>query len=119
MLKKITMVKRRKKQTSTAGHLSLFKTSPVRQDEETRRKPKIKPAEPSKSAAPILIPPAPVEAARTPENSLKTEMPDRDTLNRLWKENPETLHAFNRMKKINPHVITLVQAFSLVPTKNE
>jgi len=117
MLKKITMVKRRKKQTSTAGHLSLFKTSPVRQDEETRRKPKIKPAEPSKSAAPILIPPAPAEAVKTPENSLKTEMPDRDALNRLWKENPKALDTLNRMKEINPCVITLVRAFSLVPQK--
>jgi len=117
MLKKLTMVKRRKKQTLAAGQLSLFEVAPVRQEEETRPKPKIKPAEPSKSAAPILIPPAPVEAAQTPENSLKTEMPDRDTLNRLWKANPEALHAFNRMKETNPCVITLVQAFSLVPQK--
>lgn len=117
MLKKLTMVKRRKKQTSTAGQLSLFEVTPVRQEEESRRKPKTKPAEPLKTAAPTLIPPAPVEAVKTPENSLKTEMPDRDELNRLWKENPGALSALNRMKKSNPHVITLVQAFSLVPAK--
>jgi len=116
---KQAMKRHTKQGGATYGQLCLFETPRIRQEEKTRPKPKIKPAEPSKPAAPILIPPAPVEAARTPENSLKTEMPDRDTLNRLWKENPETLHAFNRMKKINPHVITLVQAFSLVPTKNE
>jgi len=112
-------MKRNKKQGgATYGQLCLFETPPLRQqEEENRRTQKRKPVEASKSAAPILIPPAPVEAAQTPENSLKTEMPDRDTLNRLWKENPEALHAFNRMKETNPCVITLVQAFSLVPQK--
>jgi len=74
------VMKRRKKQTLAAGQLSLFEVAPVRQEEETRPKPKIKPVEASKSAAPILIPPAPVEAVKTPENSLKTEMPDREEL---------------------------------------
>jgi len=117
MLKKLTMVKRRKKQTLAAGQLSLFEVAPVRQEEESRRAPKRKPAEALKTAAPTLIPPAPVEAAQTPENSLKTEMPDRDTLNRLWKANPGALHTLNRMKEINPHIITLVQTFCLVPYK--
>jgi len=111
------VMKRRKKQNLAAGQLSLFEVAPVRQEEESRPKPKIKPAEALKSAAPILIPPAPVEAVKTPENSLKTEMSDRQELNCAWKENPQALHAFNRMKETNPCVITLVQAFSLVPQK--
>jgi len=111
-------MKRNKKQGgATYGQLCLFETPRIWQEEESRRAPKIKPAEALKTAAPTLIPPAPVEAAQTPENSLKTEMPDRDTLNRLWKANPGALHTLNRMKEINPHIITLVQTFCLVPYK--
>jgi len=112
------VMKRSKKQGgSTYGQLCLFETPRIRQEEETRRKPKIKPAEALKLTVPALVPPTPVEAVKTPENSLKTEMPDRDTLNRLWKANPGALHTLNRMKEINPHIITLVQAFCLVPYK--
>jgi len=108
-------MKRRKKQTSTAGQLSLFKTSPVRQEEESRTKPKKRPTEPLKPAALTLIPPAPVQALKQPENALKTEMPDRQTLNRLWKENPRALNTLNQMVKKNPAILTLVRRLGLVP----
>jgi len=108
-------MKRRKKQNSTAGQLSLFEVAPVRQEEESRRAPKRKPAEPLKSAAPILIPPAPVEAVKQPENTLQTEMLDREELNCLWKANPEALHTLNRMAKKNPAILTLVRRLTLVP----
>jgi len=109
------VMKRRKKQILAAGQLCLFEVAPVRQEEETRRAPKRKPAEALKTAAPILIPPAPFEAPETPENTLKTEMLGRQELNRAWKENPEALHTLNRMKEINPNIITLVRRFALVP----
>jgi len=93
-------MKRNKKQGgATYGQLCLFETPRIRQEEETRRKPKRKPAEALKTAALTLIPPAPVEAVKTPKNSLKTEMPNREELRRLWKENPEALGALNRMAK--------------------
>ena len=110
-------MKRRKKQNSTAGQLSLFEVAPVRQEEENRTKPKRKPAEPSKPVAFTSLPPGAVEAVKTPENSLKTEMPDREELNRLWKENPEALRTLNRMKEVNPGIMNLTRAFSLVPAK--
>jgi len=95
------VMKRRKKQILAAGQLCLFEVAPVRQEEKTRRASKTKPVEALKSAAPILIPPAPFEAPETPENTLKTEMLDRQELNRAWKENPEALHTLNRMAKKN------------------
>jgi len=112
------MKRSKKRNEVSSGQLCLFETPSIRQqEEESRPKPKRKPAEALKLTVPALVPPTPVEAFKRPENSLKTEMPDRDTLNRLWKENPQALHTLNRMKEINPHVITLVQTFCLVPYK--
>lgn len=111
-------MKRSKKQNEAApGQLCLFDLPGIRQqEEETRRtKPQRKPAAPSKSATLTLIPPTPEPALKQPENALQTKIPDREELNRLWKANPGALHTLNRMKEINPHVITLVRRFALVP----
>jgi len=109
-------MKRNKKQGgATYGQLCLFETPRIRQEEERRTKPKKKPAATLKTATPTLIPPAPVEAVKTPENVLKTEMSDRQELNRAWKENPEALHTLNQMAKKNPAVLTLVRRLGLVP----
>ncbi len=45
-------MKRRKKTNQHSRAALSFEVAPVRQEEETRRKPKIKPAEPLKSATP-------------------------------------------------------------------
>jgi len=109
-------MKQSKKQNEAASRqLCLFEQPEIRQEEERRTKPKKKPAEVLKTAGPALIPPAPVEAVKTPENALKTEMSDRQELNRAWKENPEALHTLNRMARKNPDVFTLVRRFALVP----
>lgn len=108
-------MKRSKKQNNTTGQLFLFEVAPVRQEEETRRKSKIKPAEVLKTAAPTLVPPAPVEALKQPKNSLKTEIPSREKFCRQWKANPEALHALNQMAKKKPAVLTLVRRLTLVP----
>jgi len=111
-------MKRSKKQNEvTPGQLCLFELPGIRQqEEETRRtKPQRKPVEALKPAALTLMPPTPEPALKQPENALQTKIPDREELNRAWKENPEALHTLNRMKEINPHVITLVRRFALVP----
>jgi len=110
------MKRRKKRNESTPGQLCLFELPGIRQQEEERRtKPRKKPAAPSKPAALTFIPPATVKSPEAPENTLKTEMLDRQELNRAWKENPEALHTLNRMKEINPNIITLVRRFALVP----
>ena len=109
------MKQSKKKNEETPGQLCLFGMSGIRQEEERRTKPKKRPAEPLKPAALTLIPPAPVKAPETPENTLKTKIPDQEKLDRAWKENPEALHTLNRMAKKNPVVLTLVRRLTLVP----
>lgn len=109
------MKRSKKRNEGTPGQLCLFELPGIRQEEESRTKPKRKPAEPSKPVAPTFIPPAPVKAPETPENALKTEMPDRQALNRLWKANLAALHTLNRMTKKNPAVLDLVCRMALVP----
>jgi len=109
-------MKRSKKQNEvTPGQLCLFEQPEIRQEEERRTKPQRKPVEALKPAAPTFIPPAPVEAVKTPENALQTKIPDREELNRAWKANPGALHTLNRMARKNPDVFTLVRRFALVP----
>ena len=110
------MKRSKKRNQNTFGQLCLFELPGIRQEEENRTKPQKKPAEPSKPSALAFIPPAVVKAPETPENALKTEMPDRQELNRAWKENPEALHTLNRMIKKNPAILDLVRRFTLVPS---
>lgn len=120
MLNQLTIVKKvmkrsKKRNESTYGQLCLFELPGIRQQEESRTRPQKKPVAPSKPAAPTFIPPAPIEALKRPENTLKMEMPDRQELNRLWKENPEALDTLNQMVKKTPAVLTLVRRLGLVP----
>lgn len=85
-------MKRSKKQNETTpGQLCLFTAVEIRQEEENRMKPKRKPREAPKPPAPALISPAPVETLKQPENSLKTEIPDREEFRRARKANPWAL----------------------------
>jgi len=106
----------RKPDEKNPRQLCLFEMSAARQGgEASRTEPEKKPVEASKTARLTLIPPAPVEAVKQPENALKTKIPDREELLRLWKENPEALHTLNRMAKKKPTVLTLVRRLTLVP----
>lgn len=105
-------MKRRKKTTLTPGQLALFDEEPGSQK---IGEAEISPVEALKSFALTLIPPEGIEAPQTPQNGLKTEIPQGDELNRLWKENPEALKRFNQMAKKNPAVLSLVRRLALVP----
>ena len=113
-------MKRRKQDSTPTGQLCLWDTTPIRQTQTAERKkkergPKISPVEALKSSAPTLIPPTPEKAVKTPKNGQQTEIPDRDELNRLWKENPEALKTLNQMKKNNPAILSLVRRLALIP----
>ena len=109
------MKRRKKRNNNTSGQLCLFEVPGTRQEKESRTKRKRKPAAASKPVAFTFIPPTLVKAPETPENALKTEMPDREELNRLWKANLAALHTLNRMTKKNPAVLDLVCRMALVP----
>lgn len=110
-------MKRRKKQNDLSSQLCLFDVPTLRQEKESRTKPKKKPIEALKPSALTLIPPTEEKAIKRQENGLKMEILSKDKLNRFWKEDLPALRLLNQMTKKNPTILKLVREFSLIPKK--
>lgn len=96
-------MKRRKKQNDLSGRLCLFDVSTLRQEKESRTKPKKKPIEALKPSALTLIPPTAEKAIKRQENGLKMEILSKDKLSRFWKEDSPAPEAVEPDDKKEPY----------------